>query len=93
VRISKKPEASTAKTFTTRHIVTELWFNTEPIDPADGWTKTPAKGRPIVAIRNCLMSDMSSVRWYRVVAPKAKKKISTREKRVRKNGKQQRQQA
>jgi hypothetical protein len=61
---TKKPELAAEKTHhVTKHIVFELWFNTEPIDPADGWTKTPAKGRPIVAIRNCLMSDMSSVHW------------------------------
>jgi hypothetical protein len=82
----KKPELAAEKTHhTTRHIVTELWFNTEPIDPADGWTKTPAKGRPIVAIRNCLMSDMSSVRWYRQedVVKQTKHKLK-REKRVKK---------
>jgi hypothetical protein len=75
-----KPKAEVPKTHhTTRHTVFEMWFNTEPIDPADGWTRTPTKGRPIVAIRNCLMSDMSSTRFYKMKPETNTKPISKAE--------------
>jgi hypothetical protein len=56
---SRKKVEVAAKPHINKHLVTEIWFNQEPITEAEGWVRVPVKGRRIVAIRNCLMSDMS----------------------------------
>jgi hypothetical protein len=79
-QIKKQSEVSVPKCHATKHIVIPIFFN-EPPD-LEGFTEgKPGTGR-VVAVKSVLYSDGSAKRWYRVVAVKAKKKHSNREKRV-----------
>jgi hypothetical protein len=71
--------------FVSKHAAVIVWFNQQPLDPADGWREgQPGDGR-VVAVRSVLYSDGSSKCWYRMAAVKKKcKKNSKREKRVKK---------